>query len=210
MALRDKITRHPFPGLVETVPAYASLTVYYDPMRVHQDNQGMPAAEGVTRLLQHRLTQVHGQQETKEPVAEIPVCYDMGLGTDLAWVADYCRLSPEDVIRLHTAQTYRVYMIGFVPGFPYMGTVDPAIQVPRKQQPARLVPRGSVALAGQQTGIYPADIPGGWQVIGRTPWQMFNPDAEPCTTLRAGTTVRFSPISLSTYHQLIRHADTDY
>jgi len=101
----------------------------------------------------------------------------------------------EDIVALHTSIEYRVYMIGFIPGFPYMGTLPTALEVPRKQTPSMKIPAGSVAIAGKQTGIYPAEVPGGWQVIGRTPLKMFDPSTTPCSFLNAGDIVQFKPIT---------------
>jgi inhibitor of KinA len=208
ISLHDQLAREPFSGFRESVPAYASLTVYFDPLEILQTWPDVTAALAVGRILEARFSSALPEQSTEQAIVEVPVCYDPSLAADLTWVAEYARLSVEDVARLHTARTYRVYMIGFVPGFPYMGITDPAIEVPRKQQPALSVPAGSVALAGRQTGIYPAPIPGGWQVIGRTPIRLFNPDQEPYTTFRAGMTVRFTPIPLKTYQEMAAYADS--
>ncbi len=208
ISLRDQLSREPFPGFRESVPAYASLTVYFDPWEVRQAWPGDTAALAVGRILEARSRFASPEQGDEQAIVEVPVCYDSTLAADLTWVAKFAQVSVEDVVRLHTARTYRVYMIGFVPGFPYLGVTDPAIEVPRKQQPALSVPAGSVALAGRQTGIYPAPIPGGWQVIGRTPIRLFNPDQEPYTTFRAGMTVRFTPIPLKTYQEMAAYADS--
>jgi inhibitor of KinA len=202
--------RDPFPGFLEAVPAYASLTVYFDPLTTRRAFPGKMAADAVAGIMRQRSARMHGIQVEEDPVIHvIPVCYDPSFGTDLAWVADYCGLSAEAVIDRHCSPLYRVYMIGFVPGFPYMGITDAAIEVPRKAQPAASVPKGSVALAGRQTGIYPADIPGGWQVIGRTPLALFDPTADPCSLFRAGMTVRFTPVSLEAYTQMEKHGTAD-
>ncbi len=202
--------RDPFPGFLEAVPAYASLTVYFDPLATRNAFPGKSASGTVADIMRQRSARMPWIAVEEDPVIhDIPVCYDPSFGTDLAWVADYCGLSPEAVIDMHCSPLYRVYMIGFVPGFPYMGITDPAIEVPRKSQPSLSVPRGSVALAGRQTGIYPADIPGGWQVIGRTPLALFDPAGEPCSLFRAGMTVRFTPVSLETYTQMERHGTAD-
>jgi inhibitor of KinA len=131
----------------------------------------------------------------------IPVCYDPSLGTDLPWVSSHLNLSLEEIISLHTSISYRVHMIGFIPGFPYMGTLPEQLEVPRKQTPSLKIPMGSVAIAGKQTGIYPAEVPGGWQVIGRTPLKMFDPSKSPCSFLNVGDIVEFKPITLETFNQ---------
>jgi inhibitor of KinA len=198
--------RDPFPGFLEAVPAYASLTVYFDPQATRLAFPGKTAAETVARIMRQRYAPLSAVVVEEDPVVfQVPVCYDPSFGTDLAWVADYCGLSTEALIDRHCSVLYRVYMIGFVPGFPYLGITDPSIEVPRKARPALSVPRGSVALAGRQTGIYPADIPGGWQVIGRTPLALFDPVAEPCSLLRAGMKVQFRPISPVEFAQMEEH-----
>jgi inhibitor of KinA len=138
------------------------------------------------------------------PVLELPVCYDLSMAPDLPWVAEYCRLSIPEVIALHTRGIYRVYMIGFIPGFPYMGMLPPALEVPRKLRPALSVAAGSVALAGRQTGIYPFSIPGGWQIIGRTTYRLFDVNREPCCTLEVGQQIKFVPITLEQFKQQSR------
>jgi inhibitor of KinA len=206
MALYDGFRRDPFPGFLEAVPAYASLTIFFNPQALRKTNPGDTAAATVQGILWTRYRALAGYAGEDDPeIHEIPVCYDPSFGTDLSWVADFCGLSAKEVIERHCSPLYRVYLVGFVPGFPYLGITDPAIDVPRKTEPSIKVPRGSVALAGRQTGIYPADIPGGWQVIGRTPLSLFDPTVDPCTLLRAGMTVRFNPVSLDAYNRLAHH-----
>eukprot|EP01136_Pigoraptor_vietnamica_P038048 Opistho-1_new@106825 len=132
----------------------------------------------------------------------IPVCYDLSLAPDLVELATLHQLSVEEVIQLHTAQTYRVYMIGFLPGFAYMGSVDERIRTARKANPRTKVPAGSVGIAGEQTGIYPLDSPGGWQLIGQTPLPLFDATrTDPCL-LQPGDEVQFCSISLTAFHKL--------
>jgi inhibitor of KinA len=143
----------------------------------------------------------------RDPVS-IPVCYDEDLGPDLPAVAAFAGLGPADVIRLHAGATYRVFMLGFVPGFAYMGIVDDRIAIPRHATPRVRVPAGSVGIAGVQTGIYPAETPGGWQLIGRTPLAPFDPDRPEPFLLKAGDAVRFRPIDRDEFERL-RHAERD-
>ncbi len=121
--------------------------------------------------------------------------YGGGYGPDLEWVARYHSMPEEEVIRLHAKDLYHVYMIGFTPGFAYMGELPAVLVTPRKETPRTAVPRGSVGLAQEQTGIYPSESPGGWQIIGRTPLKLFDPDKRPPTLLRMGDQVRFFSIS---------------
>ena len=193
IALQHAIESSPFIGFIECVPAYGSLTVYF--------NEHVSAA-GVRSLLSDLSAQVSDTSfATEGKQISIPVCYDPSLGMDLPWVSSHLNLSLEEIISLHTSVVYRVYMIGFIPGFPYMGTLPEQLEVPRKQTPSLKIPMGSVAIAGKQTGIYPAEVPGGWQVIGRTPLKMFDPTKSPCSFLNAGDIVEFKPITLETFNQ---------
>lgn len=193
IALQHAIESSPFIGFIECVPAYGSLTVYF--------NEHVSAA-GVRSLLSDLSAQASDTSfATEGKQISIPVCYDPSLGTDLPWVSSHLNLSLEEIISLHTSVVYRVYMIGFIPGFPYMGTLPEQLEVPRKQTPSLKIPMGSVAIAGKQTGIYPAEVPGGWQVIGRTPLRMFDASTSPCSFLNAGDIVQFKPITLETFNQ---------
>ncbi len=193
IAMQHAIESSPIKGLVEAVPAYGSLTVYF--------NEHVSAAT-VRAWLSDLSAQVSNTSlATEGKQISIPVCYDPSLGLDLPWVAEHLNLSMEAIIDLHTSIAYRVYMIGFIPGFPYMGTLPSALEIPRKQTPSMKIPAGSVAIAGKQTGIYPAEVPGGWQVIGRTPLRMFDPSTTPCSFLNAGDIVQFKPITLEAFNQ---------
>ena len=193
IAMQHAIESSPIKGFIEAVPAYGSLTVYFND-RV--------SASTVRAWLSDLSAQVSNTSlATEGKQISIPVCYDPLLGTDLPWVAAHLNLSIEDIINLHSSISYRVYMIGFIPGFPYMGTLPTALEVPRKQTPSMKILAGSVAIAGKQTGIYPAEVPGGWQVIGRTPLKMFDPSTTPCSFLNAGDIVQFKPITLEAFNQ---------
>lgn len=193
IAMQHAIEFSPIKGFIEAVPAYGSLTVYFN---------DQVSAETVRSWLSDLSAQVSNTSlATEGKQIIIPVCYDTSLGTDLPWVAAHLNFSMEDIIDLHTSIAYRVYMIGFIPGFPYMGTLPTALEVPRKQTPSMRIPAGSVAIAGKQTGIYPAEVPGGWQVIGRTPLKMFDPSSILCSFLNAGDIVQFKPITLEAFNQ---------
>ena len=139
---------------------------------------------------------------TRPPIA-IPVCYGGELGPDLANVAAFARMSERDVIALHAEPAYRVFMLGFVAGFAYMGIVDARIAMPRHPTPRVRVPLGSVGIAGVQTGIYPAETPGGWQLIGRTPVKPFDATRSEPFLMKAGDSVRFTPIDRAEYDRLV-------
>ena len=178
---------HPLPGLGEPLPTYRSLLLHYDPLR-------LSFAE-VTALVEEALTRVEGRARPEPRLVEIPTCYGGEFGPDLEFVARHNGLSPEEVMRFHSSSLYPVYMLGFSPGFAYLGGLPHAIAAPRLSTPRTLVPAGSVGIAGEQTGIYPIATPGGWRLIGRTPLKLFDPYRDPPALLRPGDKVRFVIIS---------------
>jgi len=180
------IKTDPLEGVVETTPSYRSLLLIFDPLKT------------TLSLLQdkvdHLLKTMDPSQLPEPRKVEIPVVYGSEYGPDLEWVAEYHGITPDEAIRLHTAHTYHVYMIGFMPGFPYMGELPKALITPRRETPRTVVPRGSVALAQGQTGIYSTQSPGGWQIIGRTPLTLFDPGKWPPALLEMGDLVKFFAI----------------
>lgn len=188
------LSAEPCPGVVELVPSYAALAVYYDPLRVE------PAA--LRRALKERLSRMDRLPLPPPRRIEIPVCYGGSFGPDLADVAAYHGMSQEEVIRLHSEPEYLVYMLGFSPGFPYLGGLPPQLATPRRSTPRLRVPAGSVGIAGAQTGIYPSESPGGWQLIGRTPLRLYDPQASEPFLLRAGDVLRFRPIDEDQFRAL--------
>ena len=188
------LEEHPFPGLVDLVPAFSTLTIYFNPWVLSEKGKTDPY-ERVQNHVQE-LAAVLGQKEEQQGrVVEIPVCYGGEFGPDLEFVAKYHQISPEEVVATHSGGEYLVYMIGFAPGFPYLGGMDPKIATPRKDHPRSQIPAGSVGIAGIQTGIYPLATPGGWQLIGRTSLCLFHPQRRPPSLLQAGDKVRFVPVS---------------
>ncbi len=178
-------------GVDDIVPAFSSLALHYDPAAW----QGPPApwrrfAAAVADVLEHAADRV----PPAGSCVELPVCYGGLHGPDLEAVARHARLSPEEVVRRHAAPTYRVAMIGFAPGFPYLLGLDPALATPRRHTPRTRVPAGSVGIGGAQAGIYPSVLPGGWQLVGCTPLRLFDPAREPACLLAAGDAVRFRPV----------------
>lgn len=200
MALAERLEKKSFPGMIEYVPAYTTLTVYYDPLIVGKNGQEDAYQNVRAMLLDLAKVKV---KKRKEPgrVVEIPVCYGGEFGPDLDEVAGSNKLSVEEVIGIHSGGQYLVYMLGFAPGFPYLGGMDERIATPRKATPRQAIPAGSVGIAGAQTGIYPLETPGGWQLIGRTPVSLFDPQREDPCLLRAGDNVRFVPITKEEYHK---------
>jgi KipI family sensor histidine kinase inhibitor len=181
-------------GIIETVPTYRSLLIIYNPLSLSSED------------LKKRLNQIEeGLQQAAFPepkLTHIPVVYGGMYGPDLEGVAKYHQVSPEEVIRLHCSKPYLIYMIGFMPGFPYMGELPQALATPRLKTPRLSVPKGSVAIAQRQTGIYSMESPGGWQIIGRTPVELFNPMQDPPALLQMGDFVQFYPISEKEFEEM--------
>ena len=192
MQLFRLCTENPFIGMVEAMPAYASLTIFYDVLNVRNANTSYKTAFSfVENYLTKILQSIDSHAKSHLRLIEIPVIYD---GEDLAFVAESNNLSIEEVIEIHTTPTYRVFMMGFLPGFAYMGGLDARIATPRKATPRTKVPAGSVGIAGNQTGIYPSESPGGWQLIGRTELQLYTPNLPEITLLKAGDLIKFVKI----------------
>lgn len=192
VSLAQYFDENNFPGFVETVPAYASLTIFYDVLTVRKNfSEFSSAFAAVENLVGKALANLKKATKRHDRLIEIPVCFDEAAAPDLAFVAETNNLSIRDVVKIFTDSIYRVYMLGFLPGFAYMGEIDARIAAPRKSAPRLLVPPGSVGIAGRQTGIYPLASPGGWQIIGRTSVEMFTPAAASPTFLRSGDRVKF-------------------
>lgn len=192
----------PIPGTLDLVPAYASLTLVYDLVKLYALEPGSSAYDTVCSALKTRLSNLRDQEQQSTRLVTIPVCYHQSLAPDLEFVASEHQLTTNDVVRIHTAGKYRVYMIGFLPGFPYMGKVDQQIATPRRHEPRNRVPAGSVGIAGEQTGIYPLASPGGWQLIGQTPLKMFDTLHPNPTLLNPGDDVQFVPMSLQEFNRM--------
>jgi len=193
----------PFPGFKTTVPAYATLTVFYDPILVIKSNlSGTGSFEKVSGYLNDLKLQSNTTKAVKGDVVTIPVCYDLDFGPDLTEVASVHQMSTAEVIKLHSAGAYKIYMMGFMPGFAYLGGMDVQLITPRKATPRKSVPAGAVGIAGQQTGIYPLETPGGWQIIGQTPLRLFDVNRDQPSLLKAGDTVIFKPIDVYTFNEL--------
>lgn len=174
-------------GVRDVAPGYSTLGVHFDPLQT--DLAALEAA------IESDFASLASLQEIAErPVTDIPVCYGGESGPDLEAVAKFAGCSPAQVIARHSERTYRVYMLGFVPGFAYMGRVDESIAAPRHRVPRERVPAGSVGIAGLQTGVYPVESPGGWQLIGHTTTVMFDPQRDCPSLLAAGDVVRFVPV----------------
>ena len=183
IALASQLRASALVGLQDVVPTFRSVAVYFNPL---QTDHGRLRAE----LRRLAVSNAEAEPPFGEPIV-VPVKYGGHFGPDLAEVARFGNLTEDEVVRLHTAVTYRVFMLGFVPGFAYMGSVNPRIAVPRRQTPRTAVPAGSVGVAGVQTGIYPSEAPGGWQLIGRTALRLFDVSRASASLFRPGDRVRF-------------------
>lgn len=181
-------------GIVELVPTYGSLLVVYDQLTV--------GYAGLIEQLKILAEGLEGVEIPDREVVEIPVVYGGEYGPDLGIVAQLNSLSEDEVIKRHSEAEYPIYMLGFVAGFPYLGGMDKSIAAPRKQTPRLKIPAGSVGIAGQQTGIYSVESPGGWQIIGRTPLKLYDADREKPILLRAGQSIRFKPITEAEYEAM--------
>ncbi len=194
-SLCRSLERDPIPGVVETIPTFRSLLVSYDPLQVSFDQL-------VSRIqtVETRLPEIW---PARTPLV-IPIVYGGQFGPDIDFVARHNGISVEEVIRLHVSGDYVVYMIGFTPGFPYLGGLAKQIATPRLKVPRTLVPAGSVGIAGEQTGVYPVESPGGWQLIGRTPLKLYDRTRKNPVLLAPGDSARFERIDETKFWQLER------
>lgn len=184
VALAAELERCQIKDLRDVVPAYHTVSVFFDPRRTDR--------AALRRELEEAVRRSTAEIPTREPDPhEIHVSYGGEAGPDLVSIAEFSGLSPSEVVRLHADRTYRVYMLGFLPGFAYLGAVDSRIAMPRLETPRVRVPAGAVGIAGSQTGVYPCDSPGGWRIIGRTSAIMFDASREEPSTLQAGDRVKF-------------------
>lgn len=215
LAFAGKLRARPFPGLTEVVPGYHTVTVFYDPVAVRRHMPQRKAAdsgekdgsaarlyETVCAWMDELWAQAKEGAKVSRRCVEIPVLYGGEWGPDLDEVSRRCGLAPEETVALHSGAEYTVYMIGFAPGFPYLGGLPERLAMPRRETPRLRVAAGSVGIGGSQTGVYPLETPGGWQIIGRTPLSLFRPDREEPALLRSGDRVRFVPIDARRYMEL--------
>lgn len=187
--------------MIEYIPAFSTITVIY--------NASIVSYQEVCYELQLLLRQTKAIEQEESRTVEIPVCYGGILGPDLEFVAKYNRLTPDEVVEIHTGGDYLVYMIGFAPGFPYIGGMSKKIAAPRRDTPRLRIPARSVGIAGQQTGIYPIETPGGWQIIGRTPLDLFLINKEIPSLLKSGDRIQFYPITFEEYVQMEKNNDNN-
>jgi KipI family sensor histidine kinase inhibitor len=178
-------------GILEIIPTYRSILIIYDPLQIQYNS--------LVKYLKETLSRLGNASEGEIRIVELPTVYGGEYGPDIEFVANHNNLTVEEVIKLHSSIDYLLYMLGFTPGFGYLGGMSKKIETPRLQVPRTKIPAGSTGIAGSQTGIYPIDSPGGWQLIGRTPVKLYDPLGTPPILLNAGDFVRFIPISEEEY-----------
>lgn len=193
-ALLTHIEKHPFPGMIEATSSFTTVTIYYNPLAI--------SYEQVCAILKQTIQQQPAsKRHTEGTLHLIPICFESSFAPDLPFLAQFHRLTTKQVIQMYTEVEYTVYAIGFTPGFPYLGGLPPQLATSRRTNPRQHIPAGSVAIGGQQTGIYPTESPGGWHLIGRTPLSLFHHDRNPPSRLQTGDRIRFQAISSDAFYQ---------
>ena len=193
---------HPIAGVTDVVPGFTTVALHYLPEALESGLPDELPFQRLRRRVEAVLDQDIAHEQGASRVVEVPVCYGGEFGPDLPGVAAACGLSGEQVIALHVASPHVVYMLGFAPGFPYIGGLDQQLEVPRRQTPRTSIPAGTLAIARDQTAIYSIETPGGWNMIGRTPRRLFDPLADPPCLLQPGDQLRFVAISPQQYRDL--------
>ena len=193
MALARAITQKKISGITEVIPAFRALTIIFDPCRLSEEK---------LRRMIDRMADKESANTSGGRIFHIPVCYGGEFGCDLADVAEIHEITEDEVVRRHSSRDYLIYMLGFLPGFAYLGGLDETLVTPRLESPRTAVPAGAVGIGGEQTGVYPVESPGGWRLIGRTPLRPFDPARDPAILYSAGDMIRFIPISPDEYRRI--------
>jgi inhibitor of KinA len=205
LATHRQLASAKIPGVIELAPAYTTVALFYDPLSAIA--AGAPV-ENIFEWLEQRIRDAVSKKEddSTDPLKfseiEIPVCYDNEFGFDLDEVARRAGLNPKEVVDLHSGAEYRVHCVGFIGGFPFLGGLPAKLATPRRETPRKEIPPGSIGIGGKQTGIYPIKSPGGWNIIGRTPLRLFDPQKNPPGVLRAGDRIRFRSVSREEFQRL--------
>ena len=200
--MMDDIKKENIDGIVELVPTYCSLLINYDVLKIDYNT----LVEKLKTFLNNNLETAEGEEVTQ---IEIPTLYNDEVGPDLSYVAEHNKLSKEEVIKIHTGTDYLVYMLGFMPGFTYLGGMSEKIATPRLESPRLQIYPGSVGIAGKQTGMYPSMSPGGWRIIGRTPLKLYNPDSDTPVYISSGDYVRYVSISEEEYNDILKKVENN-
>ena len=200
--MMDDIKKENIDGIVELVPTYCSLLINYDVLKIDYNT----LVEKLKTFLNNDLETAEGEEVT---LIEIPTLYNDEVGPDLSYVAEHNKLSKEEVIKIHTETDYLVYMLGFMPGFTYLGGMSEKIATPRLESPRLQIYPGSVGIAGKQTGMYPSMSPGGWRIIGRTPLKLYNPDSDTPVYISSGDYVRYVSISEEEYNEILKKVENN-
>jgi inhibitor of KinA len=197
----QKLNDAKIPGILELAPAYTTISIFFDPGVVMAASDPVEAFQRFTGNIRAVVSKKSALAKTKPRMIEIPVCYDREFALDLDEVAQHARLSPNEVVDLHACGEYRVACVGFTGGFPFLVGLPKKLATPRRSEPRKEIPAGSVGIGGAQTGIYPVKSPGGWNLIGRTPLRLFDPQQTPPALLRIGDRVRFRSISRAEFER---------
>lgn len=193
-SLDQKLTELSIPGVAETIPAFRVLTVLYDPEITELNT--------LSKTIRQLLSDENEMKSREKRVVHIPVCYDKSFGPDLEELSRHSGLSIEEIIAVHSGRDYLIYMMGFLPGFAYLGGLDPSLHMPRLATPRTSIEAGAVGIAGSQTGMYPMASPGGWRLIGSTPMKLFDPKRDTPFLYETGDYIRFEPVSREDYDQI--------
>jgi inhibitor of KinA len=202
-ALAHALAAQPIAGVLDIVPAFASVTVFYDPARVQAAHCASLPIDALELEVRKRCSLVTHSAQSSGREMDLPVCYGGEFGPDLEELARFHGLTKRRLIELHSEPAYSVYMLGFAPGFPYLGGLHRQLHTPRRSSPRAQVPAGSVGIGGAQTGVYPLATPGGWNIIGRTPLALFRPDDDVPSLLRPGDRLRFRPVGAEEFNALM-------
>ncbi len=201
-SVAEYLLTHPIEGVVDVVPAFTTVAVHYRPEALANSLPQETPYRRLCRSIESALADGVARTHASAHVVEVPVCYGGEFGPDLDEVAVQSKLTPQQVIELHAASKHQVYMLGFAPGFPYLGGLDPRLEMPRRATPRTKVPAGSVAIAREQSAIYSIETPGGWNILGRTPLRLFTPETDPPCLLLPGDNVRFVPITAEQFKRM--------